>query len=101
VPNDFFIVVACGTIGLGQLSGLVDANGAGGNRTAPGTLLLRNGSRETTPICARGFVAATQGGPVNLKVQDTRYEDNTGRFAVTVIQLPASLLNAARVITLP
>jgi len=90
--NDLVLVRATGRVRLGRLAGEVGPAGVLGSGHGPGLLLGKIGSASMFPVGVQTFVVATQAGPLQFKVRDSRYDDNDGSFSVDVIVVPASLI---------
>src|SRR3982751_248564 len=93
--GDLIAVRAAGTVVIGVFSREVDADG-----WAPGTsagmgkayLELRIGDGGAVPIGRSGSHEALTSGELQLRVHDTRYDDNAGAFHVDVIIVPATAI---------
>ena len=92
-PGDVILIRSAGRVRIGQRMGEVDANGHGSGHQ--GALTLKIGTGAAVRVGARGFVVAEEAGPVKLRVQDTRYTDNTGTYNVDVIFIPSGAIPAA------
>jgi hypothetical protein len=91
--GDFVLVIASGRVRLGRFLREV---GPGGLDSGEGALLLTIGEGAGQRVGERGFVIADGPGQVRLRVYDTRHDDNTGAFHVSVIHIPASAVPAPR-----
>jgi hypothetical protein len=68
----------------------VDANG---NISGSGALRAKIGATTTFSIGMRNWFCATEDmGILKLKVNDTRYDDNSGEFVVDVMRVPAHMV---------
>ncbi len=93
--GDLIVIIAPGTIRIGPNIGDVDATGAqpgGGTSTGSGILQFKIGTSAGRPTGRMGTIVAQESGALKLRVQDNRYEDNSGAFEVHVIIVPASAL---------
>jgi hypothetical protein len=87
--GDIVLVLASGRIRIGQVSGEV---GPTGNSSGNGLLQIKIGVGAGQRAGDKAFIIADQGGPVKLRVADTRYDDNAGAFEVSVIHIPGSMI---------
>ncbi|MGH7483969.1 MAG: hypothetical protein ACREMY_00010 [bacterium] len=94
--GDVVMVIAPGKVTVGALSGQVDADGVlalsthepGGN----GGLYAKVGPGTTFIVGKQSFFQASEPGTLKLRVSDTRYDDNSGEYTVTVILIPGGLI---------
>jgi len=92
--GDLLVVEAEGRVSIGRVLGQVTADGHSGGA---GALMLKIGTGAGQRVGAHGFVRATEAGQVKLRVNDNRYTDNAGSFAVSLIHIPAALIPPAKV----
>jgi type 1 fimbria pilin len=93
--GDILLITAEGRVRLGQYAGEVGPNGAD---QGLGALQLKIGVGAAVRVGARSYLTVEQSGQVKLKVNDTRYDDNTGSFTVHVIVIPAELVPPAIIV---
>ncbi len=95
-PGDILMVNEGGNkIVVGKFLGSTDANGAS---NGAGALYMKIGTGAGFKIGAHGYIFVTEPGVAKLKVNDTKYDDNSGSYKVNIIHIPASLIPSAQVV---
>lgn len=90
VPGDILLTLEQGNqVVVGTYLGAVSANGT---NEGIGVLQLKIGTGAARTIGAQGFVVVNEAGVVKLKIYDTKYQDNSGEFRVSVIRIPGALI---------
>lgn len=87
--GDLLFVAAGGAVKVGDWIGEVGPKGAGGGE---GRLLAKIGSAAAAPTGERLVALIDGAGVLKLKVEDSKYTDNSGAFTVEVIRVPAALV---------
>lgn len=93
-PGDILITSEPGNkITVGSYLGAADANGLS---NGVGALFMKIGVGAGFKIGAHGTVLVKEPGQVKLRVNDTRYSDNSGNYTVSIIHIPGSLIPPAQ-----
>ncbi len=99
--GDLAVVIAAGEVKVGDWIGKTNAAGRvpdseRGKAIREGTLVIKAGTGAARAVGERKwFLGATDFvGAVKLKVNDTKYTDNAGAYAVDVLTVPAASLPA-------
>jgi hypothetical protein len=98
--GDIILVLATGRVRIGQVMGEV---GPVGTSSGDGALELKIGVGAAQRVGVKAFlIAVADTGEVKLRVRDSRYNDNSGSFEVSVIHIPADAIPepGARVTTM-
>jgi hypothetical protein len=96
--TDSKIVVAPGDIVLVTVTGLVKIgkhhpeNGPNGASNGDGRLVYKIGTSAGERTGEKLFVTVEQPGALKFKVQDSRYDDNSGAFNVDIVIIPAGFV---------
>lgn len=95
-PGDILITNEAGNkVIVGQFLGAVGANGI---ENGVGALYMKIGVGAGTRIGAHGYVQVNGSGVVKLRINDTKYSDNSGSFTVNIIHIPGSLIPLPQVV---
>ncbi|MBA4381563.1 MAG: hypothetical protein C0406_03260 [Sideroxydans sp.] len=74
-------------IAVGSYLGATTANGTQGG---VGALQMKIGTGQAQTVGSNKTVIASEAGTVKFKIYDTNYSDNSGKFEVFVIHIPAA-----------
>ena len=97
--RDVLLVTAPGTIKVGQTAGEVDATGSRvGSRstTGYGILEFMVGVGAARPSGNLSILRPETDGELRFRVRDTKYDDNSGAFEVSVVVIPEAAIPIAR-----
>jgi hypothetical protein len=95
-PGDILITSEAGNkIIVGNFIGAVGANGT---ESGVGALYMKIGVGAGIKIGAHGYIRSNESGEVKLRVNDTKYTDNSGSYTVNIIHIPASLIPPAQTV---
>jgi hypothetical protein len=92
-PGDILLIKASGTVTVGSYLGKTGPDGANGG---VGQLQLKIGASAVHPVGSVRYITVTEAGTAKLRVYDTKYQDNSGEYAVEVIRIPVSLIPEAQ-----
>jgi len=95
--GDVLISVARGSIKISRSSGPI---GPDGQRDGTGALQMKIGTTNVRTIGSRAIVQEPS-GPVKLRVVDTAFTDNEGRFQVELLKIPAAAIPPPRTVGEP
>jgi hypothetical protein len=93
--GDLLVVEATGKVNVGTWYGEVGPEGVH-NAHHAGRLDLKIGAAEVIAAGEHAFFVVKEGGELTLRVNDWKYEDNSGSYSVVVTRVPASALPAPR-----
>jgi hypothetical protein len=91
-PGDVVVFFAQGTVRVAERAKPVEANG---NYSGDGRLEAKVGSGPAFPVGKSYAFSSGDRGIVKLRVSDSRYDDNTGGFEVSVLLIPAAIIPEA------
>jgi hypothetical protein len=85
MEGDLIVILASGTIRIGEWTGDVDANGTSGGE---GALHGKIGVGAGFYLGSKNVWVSDTEGILKLKIRDGVYSDNSGNYEVTVLRIP-------------
>ena len=93
VPGDILLIKASGEVSVGSYLGNSTPDGI---QNGIGQLQLKIGASSVQRAGSMSYIIVKETGVVKLRVNDTKYSDNSGEYAVEVIHIPALLIPEAQ-----
>ncbi len=95
MEGDIIVIIAAGTVRVGEWTGDVDADGAS---NGDGALYGKIGVGAGFLVGAKNVWVSDNEGTLKLKIRDGVYSDNSGNFEVRVIRIPPEAIPDSEIV---